>query len=142
MPFRAEGSKVLSHLARGVLAHAVERQPDDLTLRDATVLTRYETKIWLLRVVTTEEATLEPGRSITWKHVDGPLAGSVETFRVEAAPGGGTAVRYEGEVAARNRWLRGPLEWLLVAPLTRMVSMKALKEASLAMRTEEKGDPD
>ena len=73
-------------------------------------------------------------------HVDGPLTGSVEAFHVEAASGGGSAVRYEGEIRPRNRFLRGLLEWLFVAPLTRMVSMKALKEASLAIRTEEAGD--
>jgi len=78
--FRVDASRVFVHLARSVLAHALEPQPDEVILRDVTIVTRYLTKLGPLKVVTTEEATLEPGRSITWRHVDGPLTGSVERF--------------------------------------------------------------
>ena len=131
--FRAEASRVFVHLARSVLAHALEPQQDEVILRDATMLTRYETKLGPLKVLTTEEATLEPGRSITWRHVDGPLTGSVERFRVQVGRGGGTIVCYEGQIRARNSLLRGPLERLFVAPATRMVSMKALKDAKKSL---------
>jgi len=118
------------------MAHAVEPQPDEVLGREATILTRYRTKLWLVTVVTTEDATLEPGRSITWRHVDGPLTGSVEVFRIETPAGGGTVVRYDGDIRARNRFLRGPIERLFVGPVTRMVSMKALRDAKLAMEGE------
>ncbi|HEV8573796.1 MAG TPA: hypothetical protein VGR43_03720 [Dehalococcoidia bacterium] len=133
MRFEASASEVYGYLARTVLAHAVEQQADEAMMREVTILTRYETRLPLLKVTTTEEATLEPGQSITWRHVDGPLTGSVETFRIGVKRGGGTVVRYTGAVRARNQWLRGPLEWLFVAPLTRMVSMRALRDAKEAL---------
>ena len=142
VPFQAEASEVFAHLARAALAHAVEPRLEEVILRKVTVLTQYETKIGPLTVVTTEEATLEPGSSITWRHVDGPLTGSVETLRLGASRGPRTVVLYEGEIRARNRLLRGPLEWLVVGPLTRMVSMKALKEASRGMGTERAGEQE
>jgi hypothetical protein len=45
-------------------------------------------------------------------------------------------VRYEREIRARNPLLRGPIERLLVGPLTRMVSMRALRDAKRAMEGE------
>ena len=140
--FGASVSEVYVHLARTVLAHAVEQQADQAIMREVTILTRYETRLWLQNVTTTEEATLEPGRSITWRHVDGPLTGSVETFRIGVRPGGGTVVRYTGEIRARNRLLRGPLEWMLVAPLTRMVSMRALRDANEALGGERRTETE
>jgi hypothetical protein len=119
---------VYVYLARTVLAHAIAADNEEILGRASTILTRYRTKLWVLTVVTTEEATLEPGSKITWRHVDGPLTGSVETFGIESSSGG-TLVRYRGEIRARNRLFRGPLERLLVAPLTRMVSMRALRDA-------------
>lgn len=130
------------HLARSVLGHALEPQPDEPILRDVTILTRYETKLGPLKVVTTEEATLEPGRSIAWRHVDGPLTGSVERFRIEPARRGGAVARYTGRIRARNRLLRGPLEWMLIGPLTRMVSMNSLREAKGAVEEELVVDPE
>jgi hypothetical protein len=136
--FGASVSEVFAYLARTVLAHAVEQRPDDDTIaREGTVLTRYATKLGPLTVVTTEEATLTPGRSITWRHVDGPLTGSVETFEIGVSRRGGTVVRYTGDIRARNRWLRGPLEGRFVAPLTRMVSMGALRDARRALEGEQ-----
>jgi hypothetical protein len=132
MQFGAPAPSVYVHLARTVLSHAVEPQADEIVNREGTVLTRYRTKLWLMTIVTTEEATLKPGRSITWRHEDGPLSGSVETFEIET-PAGQTFVRYEGEIRARNPLLRGPIERLLVGPLTRMVSMRALRDAKQAM---------
>lgn len=108
------------HLARSVVAHALEPHPDEVILRDVTIVTRYLTKLGPLKVVTTEEATLEPGRSITWRHVDGPLTGSVERFRIEPTCEGGAVARYTGRIRARHGLLRGPLEWMLVEPITRM----------------------
>ena len=131
--FRDDTYAVYRYLARTVLAHAVEEQPDDLADLGATFLTRYETKLGPLTVVTTEEANLEPGRAITWRHVDGPLTGSVETFCINKGGRGETSVHYEGEIQARNRLLRGPLERLFVAPVTRMVSMKSLRDAKKAL---------
>lgn len=142
--FGAQASAVYVYLARTVLPHAVEPQANDVLGREVTILTRYHTKLWLMTVVTTEEAILEPGRSITWRHVDGPLTGSVESSRIETAAGGGTVVRYEGDIRARNRLLRGPVERLFVGPLTRLVSMKALRDAKRAMQGEkwrEEGQP-
>jgi hypothetical protein len=134
--FRVEASRVFVSLARSVLAHALEPQQDEVILRNVTILTRYATKLGPLKVLTTEEATIEPGRSITWRHVDGPLAGSVERFEVQVGRGGGTIVHYEGQIRARNSVLRGPLERLFIAPVTRMVSMKALKDAKKSLEGE------
>jgi hypothetical protein len=130
--FAALAPVVYVYLARTVLSHAVEPQPDEVMNRETTILTRYRTKLWLMTVETTEEATLEPGRGMTWRHVDGPLSGSVETFRIET-PAGQTVVRYEGELRARNAFLRGPVERMLVGPLTRMISMRALRDAKRAL---------
>jgi hypothetical protein len=124
---------VYVYLARTVLSHAVEPQSYEVLNRKVTILTRYRTKLWLMTVVTTEEATLEPGRSITWRHVDGPLTGSVEAFLIETDAGGRTVVRYDGAIRARNRLLRGPVERLTVGPLTRMVSLNALRDAKRAL---------
>jgi hypothetical protein len=133
--FESSVPAVYVYLARTVLSHAVEPQPDEAMNRKTPILTRYRTKLWPITVVTTEEATLEPGQGITWRHVDGPLSGSVETFRIET-PSGQTVVRYEGEIRARNPLLRGPVERLLVGPLTRMVSMRALRDAQRAIEGE------
>lgn len=134
--FDADAFKVYVYLARTVLAHAVDRQSDDSISTATTILTRYETRLGPLKINTTEEATLAPGQSITWRHVDGPLTGSLERFRIQVAGGGGALALYEAEIRARNKLLRGPLEWLLVVPLTRMVSMKALKEARKSLEGE------
>ena len=74
------------------------------------------------------QVPLDPNRSITWKHVDGPLTGSVETFRF-AALNSGTVVTYEGEVSARNRIFTGPGNRLFVAPQTRAVSLASIEQA-------------
>jgi len=109
MRFDSPPDSVYDHLAAGVLAHALERpEKDDTIRRPVTIHTRYETKLWFGTVITTEDATLDPGRSITWRHVDGPLTGSVETFAIEPR-GGGSLVRYRGNIRARNALLRGPL---------------------------------
>jgi hypothetical protein len=130
--FRSDASTVYAYLARTVFAHALEPQPEVVD-RESTILTIYETKLGPLTVITTEEASLDPGRSITWRHVDGPLTGSVETFHIDRGERGGTIMRYEGNIRARNRLLRGPLERFFVGPVTRMVSMKALRDARKAL---------
>ena len=81
--FRVPAPAAYGYLARTVLSHAIEPKSDELVDREATVLTRYRTKLWLMTVVTTEETTLKPGKSITWRHVDGPLTGSVEAERLD-----------------------------------------------------------
>lgn len=112
-----------------MLNHAIEPADEERILHESVVVkTRYDTKLWFGIVVTTEDASLEPGRSVTWRHVDGPLTGSVETFRIEPRDSG-SLVQYEGEIHARNVFLRGPLERLFVAPQTRKVSMGALRQA-------------
>jgi hypothetical protein len=127
--FRQQPREVYEYIARSVLDHALGAIPDPALVQDGgTVLTQYETKLWLWTIVTTEEATLEPGRAITWRHVDGPLTRSTETFRFEA-DGGGTLARYEGEVRGRNRWFRGVGDWLFVAPMTRRISLGSLRSA-------------
>ena len=128
--FRSSVQRVYAHLARGVFAHAVDSAPDDTQLLLAlTLLTRYETKLWRWTIVTTEEAMLVPDERITWRHVDGPLTGSVETFALSALAGGGTIANYTGGVRARNPWFRGPGDRFFVAPMTRRVSMAALEQA-------------
>lgn len=132
--FNSPPERVYEHLARGVLGQAVETPPGESAVREGmTLLTRYETKLWFGTVVTTEEATLEPGRSITWRHVDGPLTGSVETFRIEPREGGGCVVRYRGDIVARHPLFKGPGEWFFVAPTTRRVSLGALRQARAEM---------
>ena len=127
--FRSPPQRVYEHIARTVFAHAVNDAPPDGALsRPMTLLTRYSTKRWYGTIVTTEEATLDPNRSITWKHVDGPLTGSVETFRI-APLNSGTIVTYEGEVSALNRFFTGPGNRLFVAPQTRAVSLASLEQA-------------
>jgi hypothetical protein len=126
--FQSPIDRVYGHLARGVFAHAV----DSALAQDAapvTLLTRYETKLRRWTIVTTEQATLTPGKSITWRHVDGPLEGSVETFGLEEIASGGTLATYTGAVRARNRWFRGLGDRFFVAPVTRRVSMAALEQA-------------
>ncbi len=123
---RAAPAVVYRALADGVRAHTVG-PPGEWPDAPVTVLTRYTTRLWFGVVETTEEATLEPGRSFRWRHVDGPLTGSVETFRVGAHRDGGAVISYEGEIHARHPLFRGPLEALFVAPTTRRVSMSALR---------------
>jgi hypothetical protein len=127
--FRQQPREVYEHIAGSVLDHALGAAPHPAVVRDGgTVLTQYETKLWRWIIVTTEEATLDPGRAITWRHVDGPLTRSSETFRFEAH-GSGTLVQYEGDVRGRNRWFRGVGDWLFVAPMTRRVSLGSLRSA-------------
>lgn len=132
--FNSPIEKVYAHLARGVFAHAVEGSPgESRLLLPMTLLTRYETKAWRWTITTTEEATLDPGGSITWRHVDGPLSGSVETFTLGEIPGGGTMAIYSGDLRARNKWFRGPGDRFFVAPMTRRVSMASLEAARRAV---------
>lgn len=128
--FNSPSERVYEHFARGLLQHTVGETPDEQVINEpATLLTRYETNLWFGTVITTEEATLDPGRSITWRHVDGPLTGSVETFRFEPRDDRGCVVRYSGDIVARHPLLKGPGEWLFVAPTTRRVSLGALRQA-------------
>jgi hypothetical protein len=123
-------SQVFEHLRRGVIDHAVEEGTQHADAEPATLLTRYTTKLWFGTVVTTERATIDPQQAITWEHVDGPLTGSTETFRLVAADDGrSTAVVYEGAIRARHPLFKGPLERLFVAPTVRRVSLGALEQA-------------
>ena len=126
--FMCSPERVYCRLAEAVLQHAI--LPADgrtnPTVR-TTLLTRFETRAWFGLVVTTEEATLDPTSSVTWRHVEGPLAGSVETFHIVPLPVG-AVVRYEAEIHARHPLFRGPLERLFVAPMTRRVSLGHLEQ--------------
>lgn len=127
LTMRSAPAEIFRTLADGVRQHAVT--PTTGAHRDApvTIVTQYTTRMWFGTVVTTEEATLDPGRSVRWRHVDGPLTGSVEAFRIEPGDAGGALVVYEGEIRARHPLFRGPLERLFVAPSTKRVSMAALR---------------
>lgn len=127
--FNCPAAAVYRQLARGVQGHTVGCALADEELdRPVTVLTRYATVLWFGTVRTTEEASLDPGRSITWRHVEGPLTGSRETFTV-VPHGEGAVVEYRGSIRARHPLFRGPLERLFVAPMTRSVSLGALRDA-------------
>ncbi|MEX2238609.1 MAG: hypothetical protein WEB00_13865 [Dehalococcoidia bacterium] len=126
--FRSPPEAVYGKFFEGVFAHAIEEAGLSID-RPATVLTSYETKVGPMTVVTTEEATLDPGRSITWRHRDGPLSpSSWETFSLEP-DGAGTTVLYEADIEPRNRLLKGPLNRFWVAPQTRKISLRALRQA-------------
>ncbi len=126
--FCAAPDEVWRYFERGVLDHAVE--PAQVLGNGATeVLTRYETRRWYGTVMTTERAQLEPGVSVTWTHVDGPLTGSQETFSVEPAGNGHARVRYVATVRARHPLFRGPLTYLFVGPELRKVSMASIRDA-------------
>jgi hypothetical protein len=120
--FRVPGPTVYVYLARQARAHALDERDDSEINRDITFLTRYRTKLGPFTITTTEEATFDPGNSITWRHVDGPLTGSSEQFVIQPHP---SAVAYTGDVVPRNRLLRGPLAWV-VAQMTRHVSISSL----------------
>jgi hypothetical protein len=124
---RGGPAEIYRTLADGVRQHALVPMADVALDAPVTILTRYTTRLWFGTVVTTEEATLDPGRSVLWRHVDGPLTGSVETFRIEPRSAGGALITYDGEIRARHPLFRGPLDRLFVAPSTKRVSMAALR---------------
>jgi len=117
------------YLARDALAHAIERVEDDEIDRPRTILTSYRTRALGFSVVTTREAQLEPGISITWKHVAGPLSGSVEAISLTVLKGGATIALYDGTVVARDRVLRFPPAAYFVGLLAKNASLGLLKGA-------------
>ena len=124
---RSAPAEIYRALADGVRQHALAPMAAFDVDAPATILTRFATRLWFGTVVTTEEATLDPERSVRWRHVAGPLTGSVETFRIEPGAEGGALVTYEGEIRARHPLFRGPLERLFVAPATKRISMTHLR---------------
>jgi hypothetical protein len=124
--FDAPAPAVYEHLRRGVVEHCIDQNINAEASHE--LLTRYTTELWFGTVVTTERATLEPGESITWRHVDGPLTGSIETFRIVPEADGRSRVQYEGSIQARHWLFKGPLERIFVAPTVRRVSLGALEQ--------------
>lgn len=124
---RSAPDQIYRTLADVVAQHALVPTTEADDNAPATILTRFATKLWFGTVTTTEEATLDPGRSVRWRHVAGPLTGSVEMFRIEPGKEGGALVTYEGEIRVRHPLFRGPLERLFVAPATKRISMAHLR---------------
>jgi hypothetical protein len=128
--FRSPLARVYDHVAWSVFAHAIGEPPQHALLRSRlTLLTRYKTKLWRWTVVTTREASLAPDERITWRHVNGPLTGSEEVYALSETEDGGTRVRCTGDIRARSRWLRGPVERLILAPMAKRAAEAALEQA-------------
>jgi hypothetical protein len=141
--FNHPPAAVYEHLARSVLNHALGGKPDDSVIHQrATLRTQYTTRRWYGTVVTTEDATFIPGKAITWRHVDGPLAGSSETFELRPrGDGRATMAHYKGEIRVRHPLLKLIGEYLFAGPEVREVSLGALREASRELDRRAQEDP-